>query len=272
MTMTQDDFEYIIEPFLPAAEGRDWRTFLKGLRGGVGRENEYRVISDYTAALCESLKRWNELLSASKPAAPAQSGEPVAYVYEHATYPADYTRFISFERTSHSADFVCRPVGYIDPQPSQPAKAGTIPDECAASGASCRYAPDGRRGEMQCRYCGKPQLSFVAEARAAFEAQFERTIGYKPERYASFNYERDHPQSLWKWWQWAWHARATLPQATATDDSPTTVYNPVYVREKFAEHQRMIDGLQGEIDHLLAERRDAAAQATATQPAQTQAE
>lgn len=98
------------------------------------------------------------------------------------------------------------------PQSSQPAKVGEIPDKCAASGASCLYAPDGRRGEMQCRYCGKPQLSFVAEARAAFEEQFERTIGYKPERYASFNYERDHPQSLWKWWQWAWQARAALPQ------------------------------------------------------------
>jgi hypothetical protein len=29
------------------------------------------------------------------------------------------------------------------------------PNECAASGASCSYAPDGPRGEVQCRYCGK---------------------------------------------------------------------------------------------------------------------
>jgi hypothetical protein len=43
-------------------------------------------------------------------------------------------------------------------------------------------------------------------ARDTFEAQFERTIGYKPERYGSFNYERDNAKSLWMWWQWAWQA------------------------------------------------------------------
>ncbi|MGG9131226.1 hypothetical protein [Enterobacter hormaechei] len=31
-----------------------------------------------------------------------------------------------------------------------------IPDECAASGQSCSYAPEGPKGEMQCKYCGKP--------------------------------------------------------------------------------------------------------------------
>jgi hypothetical protein len=30
-----------------------------------------------------------------------------------------------------------------------------IPDECAATGSSCSYAPEGPKGEMQCRYCGK---------------------------------------------------------------------------------------------------------------------
>ena len=32
-----------------------------------------------------------------------------------------------------------------------------VPDECVASGESCSYAPEGRNGEMQCRYCGKPK-------------------------------------------------------------------------------------------------------------------
>lgn len=34
-----------------------------------------------------------------------------------------------------------------------------IPDECAASGQSCSYAPEGPKGEMQCKYCGKPMTS-----------------------------------------------------------------------------------------------------------------
>lgn len=31
-----------------------------------------------------------------------------------------------------------------------------VPDECAATGQSCEYAPEGMNGEMQCKYCGKP--------------------------------------------------------------------------------------------------------------------
>lgn len=34
-----------------------------------------------------------------------------------------------------------------------------IPDECAASGQSCSYSPEGPKGEMQCKYCGKPMAS-----------------------------------------------------------------------------------------------------------------
>ena len=44
------------------------------------------------------------------PPAPSVASKPVAYLYEHATYPADYKRFVSFERTDHSKDFVCRPL------------------------------------------------------------------------------------------------------------------------------------------------------------------
>lgn len=32
-----------------------------------------------------------------------------------------------------------------------------IPDECAATGQSCSYRPDGPNGESQCQYCGKSE-------------------------------------------------------------------------------------------------------------------
>lgn len=32
-----------------------------------------------------------------------------------------------------------------------------VPDECAATGQSCEYAPEGMNGEMQCKYCGKSE-------------------------------------------------------------------------------------------------------------------
>jgi hypothetical protein len=38
--------------------------------------------------------------------------QTVAYLYEHATHPDDYTRTLSFDLTSYSADFVCRPLVY----------------------------------------------------------------------------------------------------------------------------------------------------------------
>lgn len=34
---------------------------------------------------------------------------------------------------------------------------GEVPDECAATGQSCEYAPEGMNGEMQCKYCGKSE-------------------------------------------------------------------------------------------------------------------
>lgn len=62
-------------------------------------------------------------------------------------------------------DFVLLAVTDTAPQPAQADAPRTIPDECAASGASCSYAPEGRHGEMQCRYCGKAQADAQAEAR-----------------------------------------------------------------------------------------------------------
>lgn len=35
--------------------------------------------------------------------------------------------------------------------------ASVIPDECAATGQSCSYRPDGPNGESQCQYCGKSE-------------------------------------------------------------------------------------------------------------------
>ncbi|KVN92582.1 hypothetical protein [Burkholderia ubonensis] len=54
---------------------------------------------------------------------------------------------------------------FAAPQPAQADASRTIPDECVASGASCSYAPEGRHGEMQRRYCGKAQSEAPAEAR-----------------------------------------------------------------------------------------------------------
>ncbi|KWK75752.1 hypothetical protein [Burkholderia ubonensis] len=52
---------------------------------------------------------------------------------------------------------------YAAPQPAQADASRTIPDECVASGASCSYAPEGRHGEMQCRYCGKAPADALDE-------------------------------------------------------------------------------------------------------------
>lgn len=46
----------------------------------------------------------------------------------------------------------------LDRKAASPAvKAEPGFDECVASGQSCSYGPHGRKGEMQCRYCGKEQ-------------------------------------------------------------------------------------------------------------------
>ncbi|KVU65295.1 hypothetical protein WK72_18930 [Burkholderia ubonensis] len=66
------------------------------------------------------------------------------------------------------------------PQPAQANAPATIPDECAASGASCSYAPEGRHGEMQCRYCGKAQADAPAEAREPIEAKIAALIQPNP--------------------------------------------------------------------------------------------
>ncbi|WP_157659925.1 hypothetical protein [Burkholderia ubonensis] len=75
--------------------------------------------------------------------------------------------FVQFaDRTRYVAS-IDRNAGVV-PYPHHPAQAdapATIPDECAASGASCSYAPEGRHVEMQCRYCGKAQADAPAEAR-----------------------------------------------------------------------------------------------------------
>ncbi|WP_198386206.1 hypothetical protein [Burkholderia ubonensis] len=52
---------------------------------------------------------------------------------------------------------------FAAPQPAQADAPATIPDECVANGASCSYAPEGRHGEMQCRYCGKAQADALDE-------------------------------------------------------------------------------------------------------------
>jgi hypothetical protein len=72
---------------------------------------------------------WTDTLESKAADAPGMA-EPVAYVYEHATYPDDHARIVSFERKSHSEGFVCRPLVYEgEPQPSP--TAVVLDDELA---------------------------------------------------------------------------------------------------------------------------------------------
>lgn len=46
--------------------------------------------------------------------------------------------------------------------------------ECVANGSSaCHYAPDGPRGEMQCKWCGDPKPSAQEDFMHFFEYEFE---------------------------------------------------------------------------------------------------
>jgi hypothetical protein len=51
--------------------------------------------------------------------------------------------------------------------PRDAAMMPAIPDECAASGASCSYRPHGINGESQCQYCGKPKPMPWSDQRTA---------------------------------------------------------------------------------------------------------
>lgn len=170
------------------------------------------------------------------------------------------------------------------PQPSQPAQSGEpvvqiIEDESNGAWAAFEKSPNADMSNRDDLWpiwqeawetctAARPALSAVVldDERAAFEAQFERTIGYKPERYATFNYERDNAKSLWKWWQWAWQACAASPQATT---SPRLIEAARQVESWWiTEGKNRFDGAPAAMFNL----RDALSsvpQATATQPAQT---
>jgi hypothetical protein len=73
------------------------------------------------------------------------ASEPTAYLYEHAQYPEDYTRVVSFERTDYSTGFACIPL-YAHPAPSPKAPAPSVEQplsdeqiEGYADNASCAY-------------------------------------------------------------------------------------------------------------------------------------
>ncbi|WP_199031324.1 hypothetical protein [Ralstonia sp. ASV6] len=72
-SLTQDDFEHVIEPFLPAGRGAD---FLRGMREGTQDAPGYRVMADYTPSLHESLVRWRETLARISASATQWQQEP----------------------------------------------------------------------------------------------------------------------------------------------------------------------------------------------------
>lgn len=73
-----------------------------------------------------TITAWDVWQARAALAATQATQEPVAYVYEHATYPDDYERSVGFERTGHSKDFVCRPLVYPAPVPETATQAGWI--------------------------------------------------------------------------------------------------------------------------------------------------
>jgi hypothetical protein len=65
-------------------------------------------------------------------------------------------------------------------QPAQ-AEAGTVGDECAATGASHSFGAHGPNGARQCQYCGEPQ--FEQEAGHVGDTRFEGWLGcHEPDR------------------------------------------------------------------------------------------
>ena len=58
--LTQDEFEHLVEPFLPDGRGAE---FLSGMRDPNPDGHGYRVMADYAPSLHESLARWRAMLS-----------------------------------------------------------------------------------------------------------------------------------------------------------------------------------------------------------------
>ncbi|ACR28665.1 hypothetical protein bglu_1g15220 [Burkholderia glumae BGR1] len=75
----------------------------------------------------------------------------------------EYLEGMPADETSRKLRDVARDALNVERAAVSPATADRIPDECAASGGSCSYAPDGRHGEMQCRYCGKEKTATADE-------------------------------------------------------------------------------------------------------------
>lgn len=123
------------------------------------------------------------LLSASKPAAPQNDPDAVTRLkllcrklglekaIPNELYSDPDGLFVIFGQMRARIDAL---LSASAAAPAQSAELN-IPDECVASGASCSYAPEGRHGEMQCRYCGKTQPSAVGldDERAAISAALD---------------------------------------------------------------------------------------------------
>ncbi|OJB35403.1 hypothetical protein [Burkholderia ubonensis] len=144
----------------PAAEAH--AEIVSKMERLISAVNAYTGIGSWYAKqiqdLCSSLLK---TLAAQQPAQVATKASHEIVAEQQRTH--EFVQFADRTRYVASID----PNAGVGPYPHPPAQAdapATIPDECAASGASCSYAPEGRHGEMQCGYCGKAQADALAEA------------------------------------------------------------------------------------------------------------
>ncbi|QGA37540.1 hypothetical protein GAS19_07690 [Burkholderia glumae] len=100
-----------------------------------------------------------------------------------------------------------------------PATADRIPDECVASGSSCSYAPNGRHGEMQCRYCGKEKTATADERAALREMLDDARNEFTMVREALGVAYEPHQTLLERTLDAARASQAATPQANAAEES-----------------------------------------------------
>jgi hypothetical protein len=152
-----------VEPATPAEQARAY-----------AKQHGYRIVSS-----CRKLDIWTNF----------EGDEKQNHVAQVSGYPAALNAMKRHAEAQNIA--ACT------------APADRVPDECAASGASCSYMPHGRNGEWQCQYCGKPSPTIPADTvgvtakvvlapadHAAMLNDPTRTVGVSPQQWA------DHVSSI----------------------------------------------------------------------------
>ena len=172
--------------------------------------------------------------------APAvDSGAPVAYVYEHATHPGDYTRLVSFEQTDHSKDFVRRPLFY----------GAQIPGVFREALEHIIEYWNRDRNEDAMYDALEHMIETAAQALESVPSAAGGPI-YQADESAGRVWRDISLESFEGTPEDQRRIVYTAPCA-ASDADPTTVYDPAYVRQKFSDYQSQIDGLKEELAFVL---------------------